>query len=109
MQLHTGAFGSFHPDGRLREVFAARVLIPQGEFARLGLGDHERPGAAPACFRWCVAAFGPGGARWAVRLPDDDLGDAVVYFAAHAAAAAFLARWAAAAAAAAAPERRLAA
>ena len=105
MQLDTGAFGGFHPDGRLREVFLACVLIPQGEFARLGLGDHERPDTAPACFRWCVAAFGPGGARWAVSLPDD--GDAVVHFADPADAAAFHARWAGAAAPA--PERRLAA
>jgi hypothetical protein len=50
-------------------------------------------GALPACFRWLLAAFGPGGDRWSVRLPNG--GDAMVHFAAHADAFAFFARWSA--------------
>src|SRR5690348_2514523 len=91
MWIEIGAFGDFHADGLLHEVYAAQVVISRREFARLGLGDFERPDAAPACFRWCVAAFGMGGRRWGVRLPED--GDATVYFAEPADALAFHACW----------------
>jgi hypothetical protein len=88
MRIETGAF---FPDGAPSEVFLARVVVPVAGFARLGLGDHERAGAIPRCFRWCHAAFGPGGARWSVRLPQG--GDAVVLFAEERDARAYFARW----------------
>jgi hypothetical protein len=94
MQIETGAFGDFEANGLPREVYAARVVIPCREFAHLGLGDFERPDAAPACFRWCVAVFGVGGPRWCVRLPEGS--DAAVYFAEPADALAFHTRWSAA-------------
>ena len=93
MQMETGVFGHFAADGSPAEVFSARVVIPTSDFARLGLGDHERPGALPACFRWLFAVFGQGGERWSVRLPTD--GDTVVSFASQADAFAFFARWSA--------------
>ena len=93
MWIEIGTFGDFHIDGLPHEVYAAQVVIPRREFARLGLGDFERPDAAPACFRWCVAMFGRGGARWGVRLPVDS--DAILYFAEPADALAFHARWSA--------------
>ncbi len=92
MRIETGAFGGpFLPDGSFAEVFLARVVIPTGEFGRLGLGQHERAGAIPECFRWCHTAFGRGGARWSVRLPEG--GDAVVLFAQEHDAEAFFTRW----------------
>ena len=91
MRIEIGAFGSFRQEGIPNKVFAARVVIPRDEFASFGLGDHELPDAAPACFRWCVAEFGIGGARWGVRLPED--GDATVYFAEPTDAFAFFMRW----------------
>src|SRR5688572_7450507 len=93
MRVETGAFGgALQADGSVSQVHFARVVVPAAEFARLGLGDHEGSGAIPACFRWCHAAFGRGGARWAMRLPPG--GDAAVLFAEAADAEAFLARWA---------------
>jgi hypothetical protein len=83
--------GEVLPNGFISEVFEARVLIPRGEFARLGLGDHERPSSLPACFRWCHATLGAGGRRWSVMLRDEST--AAVYFAKAQDALAFLARW----------------
>src|SRR3712207_3482853 len=94
--------GEVLPDGFLSEVFEARVLIPRGEFARLGLGDHERPASLPACFRWCHVSLGAGGTRWSVMLRDPST--AAVYCARTQDALAFLARWSGAAV----PERHLA-
>jgi hypothetical protein len=92
MRIEIGAFGGpLPPDGSVAELFLARVVIPTGEFARLGLGQHEQAGAIPECFRWCHAAFGLGGARWSVRLPEES--DAVVLFAEEHDARAFFARW----------------
>jgi hypothetical protein len=91
MQIETATFCRFLADGSPAEVFAARVIIPVSEFARLGLGDHERPDALPACFLWCHATFGIGGGRWSVRLPED--GEAILYFAERQDALAFLSRW----------------
>jgi hypothetical protein len=92
MQIETATFCRFPADRTSSGVFAARVVIPVDEFARLGLGNHERPSALPACFRWCHAAFGIGGSRWSVRLPEDAA--AILYFAERQDALAFLARWA---------------
>ena len=91
MQMEAGMFGNFLPDGTPSGFFAVRIVIPVGDFARLGLGNHERGGAIPACFRWCHAQFGVGGTRWVVRLPHD--GDAVIYFAEREDALAFFAHW----------------
>lgn len=92
MRVETGVFGDApFADRAVSEVYFARVVIPRSEFARLGLAEHEGWGAIPACFRWCHAAFGPGGARWALRLPPG--GDAAILFAEAADAWAFLARW----------------
>jgi hypothetical protein len=91
MQMETGTFGQFLSDGIPSGFFAARIVIPVGDFARLGLGDHERAGAIPACFRWCHANFGVGGTRWVVRMPPGD--DAIVYFAEREEAFAFYAHW----------------
>jgi hypothetical protein len=93
MHMETGVFGQLGAEGVSPEVFSARVVIPRTEFARLGLGDHERPGALPACFRWLLAVFGPGGERWSVRLREGE--DALVHFARQADAFAFFARWSA--------------
>ena len=102
MWIEHGPFGGDRPgDGAPPGVFGARVVIPVADFARLGLGEHERPGALPACFRWCLGTLGLGGSRWAVRLPEG--APATVHFADPAHAVAFLARWAEA------PEMRLAA
>jgi hypothetical protein len=104
MQMEHGLFGGEAlPDGYMSEVFEARVLIPEAEFARLGLGDHERPASLPACFRWCYDNLGQGGRRWSVMLRDRST--AAVYFARAQEALAFLARWSADAAA---PAGRLA-
>jgi hypothetical protein len=84
-------FGHFLADGTPSGFFAARILIPTAEFARLGLGEHEKPSAIPACLRWCHAKFGVGGTRWLVRLPPD--ADAILYFAERDDALAFLAHW----------------
>jgi hypothetical protein len=94
MWVETGVFGYLTAEGSPAEMFSVRVVIPETDFARLGLGDHERAGALPACFRWLLAAIGPGGQRWSVRLPSD--GDAFIYFAEHADACAFFAQWGAA-------------
>ena len=91
MQMETGMFGHFLPDGTPAGFFAARIVIPAGDFARLGLGNHERAGAIPPCFRWCHTNFGIGGTRWVVRLPPD--GDATVYFAEREDALAFFTYW----------------
>jgi len=92
MRMERDIFGGeILPDGFVSEVFEARVLIPRGEFARLGLGDHERPGSLPACFRWCHATLGAGGSRWSVMLRDAST--AAVYFARAQDALAFLTRW----------------
>src|SRR5690349_6073811 len=92
MLMEVGVFGEFQSDGVPAGIFAARIVIPPSEFARLGLGDHERPGAMPACFRWCHAEFGAGGTRWYLRLPPDRAG--LIYFADRDDAAAFFVRWA---------------
>jgi hypothetical protein len=92
LQVETGLFGgSLRDDGTFGPVFAARITIPTSEFARLGLGAHERPSAVPACFRWCHRVFGVGGTRWNVVLPEG--GDAVVCFAEVQDALAFHTRW----------------
>ena len=91
MHMETGTFGHFLLDGTPSGFFAARIVIPVSEFARLGLGDHERAGAIPACFRWCHANFGIGGTRWVVRLPPD--GNATIYFAEADEARAFFTYW----------------
>jgi len=91
MQMEAEMFANFLPDGTPSGFFAARVVIPVSDFARLGLGDHERGGSIPACFRWCHARFGVGGTRWVVRLPPD--GDATIYFAEREDALAFFAHW----------------
>jgi hypothetical protein len=91
MRVDTGMFGHFLADGMPDGFFAARILIPTAEFPRLGLGEHEKPSAIPACLRWCHARFGVGGTRWLVRLPPD--ADAVLYFAERDDALAFLAHW----------------
>jgi hypothetical protein len=91
MHMETGVFGQLGTDGASPEVFRARVVIPRTEFARLSLGDHERPGTLPACFRWLLALFGPGGDRWSVRLREGE--DAIVHFAQQADAFGFFARW----------------
>lgn len=94
MHLESGIFGGeFLPDGTFSEVFAARVVIPRSEFARLGLGDYERPSRLPACFAWCYANLGLGGTRWSVMLRDGT--DALIYFARDQDGVAFLAHWAA--------------
>jgi hypothetical protein len=93
MWMEPGLFGGeILPDGFLSEAFEARVLIPDAEFARLGLGDHERPARLPACFRWCHDNLGAGGRRWSVMLRDEST--AAVYFSKSQDALAFLARWA---------------
>lgn len=89
--METGTFGQFLPDGTPSGFFAARIVIPVSDFARLGIGNHERAGAIPACFRWCHANFGVGGTRWVVRMPPE--GDATIYFAERDEAFAFYAYW----------------
>jgi hypothetical protein len=91
MQMESGTFGHFLPDGTPSGFFAARIVIPVSDFPRLGLGNHERGGAIPACFRWCHANFGVGGTRWVVRLPPD--GDAILYFSEREDALAFFTCW----------------
>ena len=92
MHMEIGMFGHFLADGTPSGFFAARIMIPTAEFARLGLGDHEKPSSIPACLRWCHASFGAGGTRWIVRMPPD--ADAVLYVAEREDALAFLAHWA---------------
>ena len=92
MWMESGVFGGdVLADGFLSEIFQARVIIPESEFKRLGLGDHERPTGLPACFRWCHANLGVGGTRWSVTLRDDAA--ALIYFAKAQDGLAFLARW----------------
>jgi hypothetical protein len=79
MLMETGVFGAaLLPDGSFSESFAARVVIPDTEFAALGLGEHEAPTQLPACFRWCFDKLGPGGQSWAPELADP--ATAIVYF-----------------------------
>jgi hypothetical protein len=97
MWMEAGLFGGNRlDDGSLSEVFEARVIIPESEFERLGLGDHEHPSSLPACFRWCHGTLGLGGTRWSVTLQDDAA--VLISFARAEDGLAFLARWAAAAA-----------
>lgn len=93
MHIETGVYGGdVLSDGSRSPAFVARAVIPLSEFHRLGLGDHERPSAIPACFRWCHARMGVGGTRWSVRL--SHTGSAIVYFADRADALAFHTYWA---------------
>jgi hypothetical protein len=85
--------GELQPDATFSEIFAARVVIPRSEFARLGLGEHESPRRLSACFQWCHANLGRGGSRWSVMLRHDNA--ALIYFARIPDAVAFFARWAA--------------
>jgi hypothetical protein len=94
MLVETGVFGCKSlPDGSLSEVFAARVVISETDFAGLGIGRHKRPACLPACFRWCFDGFGVGGRLWSVMLRDE--AHAEVYFARARDALAFVARWSA--------------
>jgi hypothetical protein len=92
MFMEAGAFGGeLLPDWTLSKVFSARVVIPDSEFALLGLGDYEQPSKLPACFRWCFDLLGRGGTHWAPELTDPTA--AVVYFKRIQDAIAFVARW----------------
>ena len=92
MLVETSVFGGqLLPDDSVSEVFAARVVIPDTAFARLGIGRHERPRRLPACFRWCFDHLGAGGTRWSVMLRDEDYAE--LYFARVRDALAFVARW----------------
>jgi hypothetical protein len=94
MLVETGMFGGKGlPDGSFSEIFAARVVIPDTDFAGLGIGRHEAPGRLPACFRWCFDSLGIGGTLWSVMLRGED--HAEVYFARVQDAVAFAGRWSA--------------
>ncbi|MBV1799146.1 hypothetical protein [Siccirubricoccus sp. G192] len=93
MWMESGRFGGdMLENGFLSGVFEARVIIPESEFERLGLGDHEHPSSLPACFRWCHMTLGLGGTSWSVTLRDDTA--VLICFAKAEDGLAFLARWA---------------
>lgn len=97
MFVEKGPFGGvLRDDGTVTTIFAARVVIPEAEFQRLGLGGYERYSQLPACFRWCFDKFGVGGVRWAPELRDPAVN--YVYFAEADEAVRFVAFWAAEAA-----------
>jgi hypothetical protein len=71
--------------------FPARVIIPEDEFPRLSLGQHEPATKLPPCLHWCYARLGAGGTRWAFRWNGTNA--IRVYFAQVDDAMAFLGRW----------------
>ena len=92
MLLETGTFsGNLLSDCTISEVFSARVVIPDSEFAPLALGDYERPSELSAGLRWCFDVLGPGGTHWVPELAD--LAVAIVHFKRDQDTIAFVAQW----------------